>query len=154
MFFWPDHIAIGKTIFWEDRFAWLYLIAGVLHPGLAHPIPKTRRVQQDESKSVGKQLIGPQSTLLQNTPNIIVGYFLQGEDSSSSSPGKILHSSFWLQLSRARWRTKAHELYPQISEDILVISSQICVSVYPVGHWQGPHIPNCFGYFFPRAEIY
>ena len=39
----------------------------------------------------------------------IIGYFLQGEDSSSSSPGKILHSSFWLQLSRAIWRTKVDE---------------------------------------------
>ena len=90
----------------------------------------------------------------------IVGYFLQGEDSSSSSPGKILHSSFWLHLSRAIWRTKVDGGVIWIIPsdlgrplDILAIYSQICRSFYPVGHRQGPHFPYCFGYFFPRADI-
>ena len=137
----------------------MYLIAGVLHPGLGHPIPKTRRVQQDESKSVGKQHIAPQSTLLQNTQyeGSLLDTFCRAKTLLHRRRAKFCTPPSGCicpaQSEGPRWMRGSFELYPQIWVNSLSISSQICHSVYPVGHRQGPHFPNCFGYFFPRADI-
>ena len=87
----------------------------------------------------------------------IIGYFLQGEDSSSSSPGKILHSSFWLQLSCAIWRTKVDEgviwiMPSDLGKLFIYIFTNLsfCLSGWAPA---GTPLSKLFGYFFPRANI-
>ena len=58
------------------------------------------------------------------------------------------------QSEGPRWMRGSFELYPQIWVNSLSISSQICLPVYSVGHWEGPHFPNCFGFFSPRTDTY